>query len=159
MTGRPTKYKPEYDEEIITLSVKGMFFYRIAATWGVSYDSLNEWSHKIDSFCQAYACARTIQMANMMDKGLNGLHDKNFNSQCFNVLSSQFMKMAKERELQLNIEGETLSAQAHSVINDLRNGKFSAAEFTQIMSGIATAAKIDEVTELRDKVEKLEEAQ
>ncbi len=154
--GRPTGYRKEYCEEIVKLANTGMHMYRIAATWGVSYDAINEWSHFYEEFHQAYARAKTIQAANMMDKVIDGMTNRNFNAQSAHIVVTQFIKMAKEREIALEINGESLAEKAASIIDNLKKPVMSAVEFNQIMSGIATAAKIDEVTDLRDKLEMLE---
>lgn len=154
--GRPTDYKPEYDEEIVKFVSEGMYIYEVCVKWGVSYDAVNEWSHRFPSFRRAYARAKTVQQANFMKVGMKGLHDRNFNANVFNIISTQFLKMAREREMALDFEGNTPAEKAASIIDSLKEGKMSADEFSKIMNGIATAVKIQEVTDLDERTKALE---
>lgn len=156
--GRPTKYKPEYDEEIVklaSLTIKN-HMYRIAAGWDVCVETLHEWRRVHLSFSEAYARARGHQNAFLFDLIIDGTGDRNFNSNAANLLAIHLSKLSKERSLALAIEGASISDKAKSIINDLRNGKMSASEFSQVMSGISTAVKIQEVTDLDERTKALE---
>jgi len=157
--GRPSKYKVEYDEEIIVLASATIknHMYRIAAMWDVCVETLHEWRRVHKTFSEAYARARGFQNAFLIDLVINSSTDRNSNAQALNILILQLGNMAKDRQLMLEIEGDTLSEQAQSIIKNLRGGKMTASEFSSVMSGISTASKIDEVTELRDKVKQFEE--
>lgn len=158
LPGQLTKYKPEYDEEIIRLASETIknHMYRIAVKWEVHVDTLHEWRKVHPSFSEAYTRARNIQNSFLIDLVIDSVSDRNANAQALNMLMLQLGNMSKDRQLRLDVSGNTLAEKANSIMNELRNGKMTATEFSSVMSGISTAAKIDEVTDLRDKLEKLE---
>ena len=157
-TGRPSKYKPEFDEEIVRLASMTIknHMYRIAVMFGVCIDTLHEWRRVHKTFSEAYMRARGFQNAFLFDLIIDGSTDRNFNGQAANLLTTHLAALSRDRMIKVDVKGETLGEKSKSIIDDLRSGAMSAQEFNLVMGGIATAAKIDEVTDLRDKVEKLE---
>jgi hypothetical protein len=84
--GRPTKYKPEYCEEIIrcfnqrptrkragkTEANPPPLFIRFAIKIGVHYDTLQEWRKQHIEFSEAYKKAKKIQEAIMIEGAISG---------------------------------------------------------------------------------------
>lgn len=56
--GNPTKYKPEYCEEIIALAKAGRTFEAIACEWGVHVDTFSIWSKAHPEFKEAKRMAK-----------------------------------------------------------------------------------------------------
>ena len=48
--GRPTKYKPEYVEQVYTLALQGMTDIQIAKAFSVDPDTITEWKRKHEDF-------------------------------------------------------------------------------------------------------------
>jgi len=51
--GRPTKYRPEYVEQVYTLALQGMTDVQLAAAFGVSTVTLHAWQHSFPDFLNA----------------------------------------------------------------------------------------------------------
>ena len=61
--GRPSKYKPEYCDEIIELSAQGFHFCEIAGRWRIAEETLNAWAREMEDFAEAKAIAKTVAKA------------------------------------------------------------------------------------------------
>jgi transcriptional regulator with XRE-family HTH domain len=48
--GRPTKYKKEFNEEVITLGAKGMTDCEIAVALGITTQTLYDWEKRKEAF-------------------------------------------------------------------------------------------------------------
>jgi hypothetical protein len=62
MTGRPTKYKPEYCEALIDHMAEGYTFESFGGVVGVCKDTLYEWIRTHSAFSYAQKVARTKQL-------------------------------------------------------------------------------------------------
>ena len=61
-TGRPTSYRPEFCERIVTLMAQGRSLDGCASILGVHPDSLYEWQKKIPEFSDAVRAGRAAAM-------------------------------------------------------------------------------------------------
>jgi transposase len=61
--GRPTKYKPEYCEQLIEAGRNGWTFQAFAGKIGVDIDTLHEWCKAHPDFSEAKKKAKTAQGA------------------------------------------------------------------------------------------------
>lgn len=152
--GRPTKYKPEYDEQIIEEAWKGTNFYLIAAKWGVCRDSLYEWCDVHESFSDSYARAGDILLGKLLEKTENGMTDRNFNSNAANIV---IVQGSKRRRKIKGLSKGTLSDKTKVILENIESGNIEEDAGLTLTQTIALMAKIDEVTDLRQQVEKLED--
>lgn len=74
--GRPSKYKPEYCDQIIEYCRQGKSFESFAAHIDVNRDSLNEWVKVYPDFAKAKHKARITAEEYMMSVGMNGMVGK-----------------------------------------------------------------------------------
>lgn len=58
--GRPTKYKPEYDEQAAKLCALGATDIEIADFFGVEVRTIYRWKNEHDSFCQSIKVAKEV---------------------------------------------------------------------------------------------------
>lgn len=88
--GRPTKYKPEYCQQIVDYFSNGLNanidgqkivkdfpqFALFAHSIGVNGDTLVEWSKVYPEFSAAYKKSKELQEAFLLSSGLNGLYQQ-----------------------------------------------------------------------------------
>ncbi len=154
--GRPTDYKEEYCEEIIKLAKQNVNLYLIAEEFGVVKQTLLEWKRVHKEFSCAYTRAANILSGILQKRVDDNLENKNFNAPSAKLLFAQ-NRMSEQRNLEIHgIAEGTLNDSGKAVLNSVGHGLITADEMQKSINAIAQLAKIDEVTDLRDKVEKLE---
>lgn len=158
--GRPTEYKEEYDTRIIELAKKELSMWEIAAEFEVCYKTMWSWTHAVDSFRKAYARAKTIQTGLIMKEVRENKDNRNYNHNLPNMRLKYEAGLGEQAKIQIrDIAKGTHSQKANKVLCEIEEGNLTADDAAKITNVVATIAKIDEVTELRDKVEKLEECE
>lgn len=65
--GQPTKYKPEYCEQLVDYMAKGLPFRAFAGRIGVSRKTLHEWTNAHPEFAEAKAIGVEACFANWME--------------------------------------------------------------------------------------------
>lgn len=68
LTGRPTEYRPEYDDLIVQRANEGACFTEFAAEVGVSRQTLHNWKKAHPSFLDAYTRAEQVGEAHWAKK-------------------------------------------------------------------------------------------
>jgi transposase-like protein len=68
MSGMPTKYKPEFDEQVKKLSLLGAIDTEIADFFGVCETTLNKWKKAHKSFREAMMSGKIIADANVAER-------------------------------------------------------------------------------------------
>lgn len=157
MAGRPTDYRVKYDDEIIVLASKEMTMYEIAVKWNTTVESLSKWKSKNKSFAEAYTRARNIQISLFMQNMRDNMSNKDYNSKMCGLYLKTALKISENRTMSVDTSGSTLAEVAINIIKSLKDDKITANEFTKLMSGISTAVKIDEVTDLRIEINELKD--
>jgi len=71
--GQPTKYKPEYCEQLIEYMSEGLSFESFGAEVNVNQDTLHEWAKVHKEFSEAKKRAFTMSLQVWEKKGLAGL--------------------------------------------------------------------------------------
>ncbi len=74
--GTPSKYKPEYAEQMIIHMHNGGFFEEFASNIGVHLDTLHEWATVYPEFGEAKKRAKQEALIYMMKLGRNSLLGK-----------------------------------------------------------------------------------
>ena len=75
MAGRPTDYKPEYDDMIVEHMSKGHSAVSFAAKIGVAKMTVYQWEKDHPSFSDAFARARTMCQCWWEDQAVSHLED------------------------------------------------------------------------------------
>lgn len=70
--GRPTKYRPEYDERAKGLCLLGYTNEMLAASFGVNVCTIGEWQHMFPTFADALNAGREVADSAVA----NALHEK-----------------------------------------------------------------------------------
>jgi len=87
--GRPTKYRPEYCQEIINYfsipyvddqghAVPPPYFMNYALSIGINMDTLTEWRNKYEDFSVAYRIAKEKQLQFIINNALLGGYNASF---------------------------------------------------------------------------------
>ena len=87
--GAKTKYRPEYDIQIIELMEQGLTTAECCARFKITPKTIYNWENEFPDFKEAYAIARTIGLSFYLEKMRNGIFtDKEVT---FNFKACQFM--------------------------------------------------------------------
>jgi transposase len=79
--GRPTKYRPEFCDEVIGLGEKGKSIAQIASHFDVDKASIYRWSEEHEAFRTALARARAHAQTWWENAAQQNVGNKNFNAQ------------------------------------------------------------------------------
>jgi len=79
--GRPTKYKPEYCDQVIELGKQGKSIAQMASAFDVDKASIFRWSEESEDFRTALARARAHSQTWWEDQAQKNMSDRNFNAQ------------------------------------------------------------------------------
>ena len=96
--GRPTKYKPEYCEQIIQLGKEGKSIAQMASFFDVDKASIFDWAASHEDFSTALARARVHSQNWWEDKAQQNLASRDFNAQLWlKSVASRFRDDYTER--------------------------------------------------------------
>lgn len=163
LIGRPTKYNPDFHpEEIIRLmKEQGKTAVQVARDWDIDVDTLYEWAkvHKI--FSDAFTRAKKFRLAWWEDIGQKGLvtsDDVRFDSRLYGMMMKYSGVNMEERNVAVPelATCKTFSEQATVICGALACGKITPKEAQTMVDVISICAKIEEVTDLRTKLEAIE---
>lgn len=162
--GRPTKYDPKkHPKECVEMGRKGMFKVQMAKAWDVDTDTITEWVNTHPIFSAAYKRAQNYRAAWMLEQGQEGLFgskDKQFNAIAWSMIMRYDGQNTDERTCKLPelLSCNTFSEKAACIMNAFASGKLTPKEANTLADLVSKSAKIDEVTELRDKLEAIEQS-
>lgn len=96
--GRPSKYRPEYCDEIIELGKDGKSIAQMAAHFDVDKASVFRWAEEHEDFRTALARAKAHSQKWWEDQAQKNLSDRNFNAQLWlKSVASRFRDDYTER--------------------------------------------------------------
>lgn len=96
--GRPSKYRPEYCDEIIELGKDGKSIAQMAAHFDVDKASVYDWAANHEEFSTALARAKAHSQKWWEDQAQKNLSDRNFNAQLWlKSVASRFRDDYTER--------------------------------------------------------------
>lgn len=78
--GRPTKYKPEYCEQLFEHMAEGLSYETFGVQIGVTTSTLYEWEKKYSDFSEAKKSGFGACQAYWETMGRNSMRDKSFNT-------------------------------------------------------------------------------
>lgn len=153
-----SKYKVEYDEEIVKLAKEGLNFYLIAAKWNLCRDTLYEWCDRYPSFFRAYARAKTIRAGLLLEKTECGMGNRDFNANAAKLVLDQEEDLSTKRRAKIaNLEKGTLTDKANRVLEEVGKGDLAIDDGLTLTQTIATATKIEEITNVREELRSIKE--
>lgn len=168
MTGRPTKYKPEYDEEIIKYAKEGeapancLTVEKFADHFDVVVSTLYEWSHENPSFSKAFKRAMEIARNRFVDFGLNHLilnKESHFFEKTYNTILRN--KFGYEDKTFVHLphiaKAKGIVRKAEMVLESLLAGTISLEDTDRLMNIFKNAINVENEAELRPIVEQLQE--
>lgn len=98
--GRPSKYKPEFCEQIIELGKQGKSIAQMAAAFDVDKASVYDWAASHEEFSTALARARTYSQTWWEDKAQQNLGTRDFNAQLWlKSVASRFRDDYTEKQV------------------------------------------------------------
>lgn len=102
--GRPSKYKPEFCDQVIELGKKGFSQCEMASHFEVSRTTLGNWAESHDAFMTAYARANDESQAWWETQGREALGNRDFHANLWaKTMSSRFRGDYGERRV---VEGD-----------------------------------------------------
>lgn len=78
LVGRPSKYKPEYCDQVIAMGKHGLCVPEMASQFNVCRSTLSEWAKKHPEFSKALARAVSEGEAHLYRYGIKNLENKSF---------------------------------------------------------------------------------
>lgn len=98
--GRPTKYKPEYCEQIIELGKAGKSIAQMASHFDVDKASIFRWSEESEDFRTALARARAHSQTWWENAAQQNMDNRNFNAQLWlKSVASRFRDDYTEKQV------------------------------------------------------------
>ena len=132
------------------------------ATYCVAADivpsTFYHWLDLFPEFEQAYEKANTQAQMFWENLAMNNIVQSGFNFSLWSSVMRNRFNMTEHRKLKVkNIAKEnTAVAKYHLVMQEVSNGNLTGSELNQLVNAIATGVKIEEATDLKNKVEELE---
>ena len=98
--GRPSKYKPEYCQEILRLGAMGKSQTQMAAHFHVDRKTLDHWSANHPEFLAAYKQANVYSQAYWENVGYDGIYKQGFNGNHWKtIVANRFREDYAERRI------------------------------------------------------------
>lgn len=155
--GAPTKYTPEMCDKVKEFGRQGYHIYQMARELDVSRSVLYDWADTHVEFNDALTRAKQDGIAFWFDVGEKNLNSRDFKEKTYEMLLRHKCRLVTERTVRIwELAKGTHSEQAQRVMLHLESGSLKPSEAKIMMESIGLSAKIDEVTELRKIVERLE---
>lgn len=83
--GRPTKYKPQYCEEMLEMARTGRGPTAFAAQIGVARSSLYEWAKDNKAFSDALERSKQLVEEYLVEMGMENMFSKDFNTKIWEM--------------------------------------------------------------------------
>lgn len=97
--GQPTKYRPEYCDEVIELGKEGKSVAQMCAHFDISRQTIDNWASQNPAFLEAFTRAKVHMQAKLEEMGFNGLTSDKFNSTLWaKTMSARFREEYTERK-------------------------------------------------------------
>lgn len=89
--GRPSKYRPEFCEQILNLGARGKSVSQMASYFNVNRKTLDQWALDHEEFSAAFTQAKEYGQTFWENVGEKGLFERNFNSALYhNTMRSRY---------------------------------------------------------------------
>jgi len=96
--GRPTKYRPEYCEQVIQMGKEGKSVAQWCSQFEICRFTIDQWCKDYPEFSDAFTRARSEMQAHLERMGYEGLGSKDFNANLFKItMQARFREDYTER--------------------------------------------------------------
>lgn len=155
---------PIYDENyhvtlLLELFKTGRDIAAFCSMCNISRTTFYNWRKTHEAFERAYDVAIEHARSWHENLALLGLQDTSFNNTLWSMIVRNRFGYTEHRRL--NIPGlkeeQNYTEQCRHVFKHLADGNLTASEANQVANLIATAAKVDEVTQMRQELEELKQ--
>lgn len=117
--GRPTKYKPEYCDEVLELGKQGYSVAEIAAHFEVDKASLYRWQEEDPNFALSMARAKSFEQAWFEREARSNMKNREFNANLwYRSAASRFRDDYTERKELTGANGGAVQVESKSVDTD-----------------------------------------
>ena len=135
--GRPTKYKPEFCEQVVELGKQGLSLFQIAARLSISIDAFNEWREKHSEFRLAVTRAKALAQAWWEDAGMSGVQSREFNAKVWEITMRNRFSESYRESSRMELSGAL-------TIAGVREDDIARAQAVLLQSSAgASAAKVE----------------
>ena len=156
--GQPTKYTFEMCAKVKESGNKGWHVSQMANALDVVPRTIYGWAKVYPEFAQAFELAKQASLCFWYKLGEDNLNSKHFNERTYELLLRNKCNLGAERRVKVKglLDAKTHTESGMAVIQSMAAGDISPTETQTIMNSLTMLAKLDEVTELRKIVERLE---
>lgn len=156
-------YKLEYCDELETLMANGLSVSEVCKKWWVGRRTFYEWLERYAEFRDAYERAKTFNLGWWEENGRENLTTKNHNPvswliQIRNRHPDCYTENGRFVKLKLLEDAKTYTEQAQAVRTSVARGIITCAEAEKISNMLVANAKVEEITELRERLDKIEDS-
>jgi len=158
--GRPTKYREEMCEKVLHLFKDGLTQVEVATALGITYETYSVWQHTIPEFSDAVKKGLQLSKTWWMKTGREGLKNKNFSFVGWSMqVKNMFRHYTDEQPVNLPelAQAITFTDKINVIIKAISKGHITTSEAKKLSEVIAIGAKVEESTELKQRIEELEE--
>lgn len=154
-----TSYDPTHCEKVIELGKKGESIYAMAEYFNVSVMTLFKWASTKDDWFNAFLRARDYSKAWLVRKMIEGLDTPTFQARLADLLA-KFIYNAVDGDL-IKIpelkEAKNAEEQGKAIIAAMSVGHITTTHADRAMKVVLQCATAVEKTEIRDRLELLEQ--
>jgi hypothetical protein len=157
--GAPTKYTDDMPDIVLLLMYQGATKAMLARTLQVDISTITEWQKDPTKpeFGAARRLGRDWAKGWMEEQALDNLKNPNFNAVLWSMqMRNRYGYSESPKRKIKNLADASHLERCTQIFKAIEEGELTADEAAKYMNIVATGAKIEEVTELRDIVEKLE---
>ncbi|OED34531.1 hypothetical protein AB832_07485 [Flavobacteriaceae bacterium (ex Bugula neritina AB1)] len=158
--GRPTKYREEYDEKAYSLCVDGHTNQSLAAAFGVSHSTFQDWMKNHESFRSAISAGKAeadLHVSKAVYDRACGSNGCEFDYRCANFwLRNRNPKEFSDKPsptFDFNPQ-KALKEQALEIYKQASEGKLTIDDASKLITALVSSIKIEEITEIKDILEK-----
>ncbi len=160
--GRPTKYDPsKHPLEVVTLMRdKGYLMCEVCNAWDICEDTFAEWVKAHPNFSVAYKRAKAAKKSWWINAGRDGLHNskgESFNAIVWSMVMRNMGVNTEERAIELRelLSTNTYVESSEVIKKAVSEGRITPKEGKALQEMVATAAKVEEFTEMKRQFEEL----
>lgn len=148
--GRPTDYSPEFCDDVIKLSQEGKSRYEICAALGIAMSTFTKWRDEYQEFSVAVERGDTFYKSWLMSRPAAYQFSAKFNDKAWQTL------MRFNCRLTALQKAKTYQEQHDAVLTAVADGEMLPDDGSKLISSIGARIKIDEATEVKDRLAALE---
>ena len=155
---RPTVYKATYPDFFVKICKDGGSICDFCCKVEIARSTFYEWVGAHEEFRDAFHLGKEYTEAWLTREGIDGMKADKFNSTVWSILMRNKCNYVEHRKVALDFTKCKDANEMSAVLNKrVSEGRLTPAEAKQYSDYIANLVKIDENTELKARVKKLEE--